>query len=156
MARTVSGTQYTQLRTWNYSTTTELLTSKTAPESGTTSYTYNADNTLATAVDANNHEKKFTYDSYQRVTKIQRGTVSGGNFSADSTQQTTYTYDSSSTQNCGSLSNTLGHVAEIDYEGLTGTYTAAECYSYHAAGAPTKKTLYFNGKFKGNSRQGHI
>jgi RHS repeat-associated protein len=141
MPRTVSGNPVTQTRSWVYSSTTELLTSKTMPESGTVSYTYNTDTTLATVVDANNHEKKFTYDTYGRVTQVARGTLSGTTFTEDTTQRSNYTYDSSHTTNCGSLTNTMGHVAEIDYQVVEGRYAFAECYNYNTEGAVTKKTL---------------
>jgi len=141
MPRTVSGTVVTQTRSWAYSSTTELLTSKTLPESGTATYTYNADTTLATVVDANNHEKQFTYDSYGRVTQVARGTVSGGTFTADTTQATNYTYDTASPSHCSSLTNTAGHVSQITYQAAEGARSFAECYCYHAAGAVTQKRL---------------
>jgi len=36
--------------------------------SGTTSYTYNADGTLASKTDANGNTETYTYDAYQRLT----------------------------------------------------------------------------------------
>ena len=46
------------------------LTSATNPESGTTSYTYNADGTLATKTDPNGNTESYTYDANQRLTAI--------------------------------------------------------------------------------------
>ncbi len=39
MDRTINGQVKTQYRSWTYDAATQLLTSQTAPESGTTSYT---------------------------------------------------------------------------------------------------------------------
>jgi len=130
MPRTVSGTVVTQTRTWVYSSTTQLLTSKTPPESGATSYTYNTDTTLATVVDANNHEKKFTYDTYGRVTQISRGTLSGSTFTEDTKQRSNYTYDSSHTTNCGSLTNTIALRREVPLLDGRGVVVST---SYHSS-----------------------
>ncbi len=60
MARSIGGTVRTQTRTWVYNPQTFQLTSKTSPESGTVSYSYNADGTLANATDAKNQRKVNT------------------------------------------------------------------------------------------------
>jgi YD repeat-containing protein len=46
----------TQTRTFTYDNTTQRLTSVAHPESGTIAYTYNADGTVATKVDAKNQK----------------------------------------------------------------------------------------------------
>src|ERR1700682_217512 len=66
----------TQTRTFNYlsgSTVTGLLLSVTAPESGTTTYTYNTNHTLATMTDAKGQQFSYSYDSLNRVTQISVG-----------------------------------------------------------------------------------
>jgi len=53
--------------------TTQRLSSEVHPESGTTSYTYNADGTLVSKTaphptDSTKHQKiAYTYDSFQRI-----------------------------------------------------------------------------------------
>jgi YD repeat-containing protein len=42
----------------------------TNPESGTVSYTYNGDGTLARKTDAKNNIEYYCYDAYQRLTSI--------------------------------------------------------------------------------------
>ncbi|MFN8006848.1 MAG: hypothetical protein U0V70_07470 [Terriglobia bacterium] len=74
----VYGNGTTQTRTFTYDPTTQRLTSVTHPESGTTSYTYNADGTLATMIDAKNQKLAYVYDSFGRVTQIQHYPVSSG------------------------------------------------------------------------------
>ncbi|HXI43118.1 MAG TPA: RHS repeat-associated core domain-containing protein, partial [Bryobacteraceae bacterium] len=83
---TVSMTRSTgsQTRTFNYDSTTQRLMSEVHPESGTTSYTYNADGTLASKTvphptDSAKHQKiTYTYDSLQRIQTIQRYPDSAG------------------------------------------------------------------------------
>jgi len=60
----------TQTRTFIYDPTTQRLTSATNPENSTVSYTYNADGTLASKLDANGNTETYTYDSYGRLTGI--------------------------------------------------------------------------------------
>jgi len=59
----------TQTRTFNYNLTTGWLTSATNPETGTVSYTYNADGSLASKTDAKNQPTTYTYDNYGRLTQ---------------------------------------------------------------------------------------
>jgi YD repeat-containing protein len=78
MPRTTGYGLVTQTRTFVYASTTYStltlpavwLPSATNPESGTTSYTYNADGTLASKKDANGNTETYTYDAYQRLTGI--------------------------------------------------------------------------------------
>jgi YD repeat-containing protein len=58
----VQSNQSGQLRTWVYDSLGRL-TSQTLPESGTTSFTYNADSLLATKTDARNVTTTITYHS---------------------------------------------------------------------------------------------
>src|SRR4029077_12634573 len=60
----------TQTRTFVYDSN-QRLQSETHPESGTKTYTYNTDGTLATRSDARRQVTNYTYDSYQRVWRIQ-------------------------------------------------------------------------------------
>jgi YD repeat-containing protein len=137
MDRTVAGAIVSQYRTWVYDSVTERLVSKTAPETGTTSYTYNNDGTVATVTDAKNQRKVFTYDPLGRVTYIARGNVVGGSFVEDVSQHTTFAYDGT---NGGFSQNTLGRVSTISYTGPHGM-SINEYYSYHSAGAVTAKDL---------------
>src|SRR5207249_4034020 len=78
----------TQTRTFVYNG--PYLMSATNPENGTVNYTYNADGTLATKIDAKGQKTAYTYDANMRVTQIQRypgGTVE------DPAQKTTFYYD---------------------------------------------------------------
>src|SRR3954465_5393361 len=58
----------TQTRTWTYDPVTLRLASVTQPETGTISYTWNADGTLQKKSDTRG-SGEFTYDSLKRVTK---------------------------------------------------------------------------------------
>ena len=72
MTRTVGGQPVTQTRTFSYDSAggTWWLLSETHPETGTMTYTYNADGTLATKTDAKSQQTRFTWDAtYQRPTQ---------------------------------------------------------------------------------------
>ncbi|HZU29040.1 MAG TPA: RHS repeat-associated core domain-containing protein [Bryobacteraceae bacterium] len=136
----------TQTRTWAYDATTQRLTSVTTPESGTVSYTYNADGTLATRTDAKGQKLAYTYDSYQRVTQIQRypnGTTE------DTCQRDNFYFDSSPFDSAYSQ-NVAGQLAAEQYGGTTCTPGTlfTEMYSYNSAGRMTAKRLRLN---KGNN-----
>jgi len=77
----------TQYRTFVYSG--HLLQSATHPESGTTSYTYNGDYTLATRTDAKGQRTEYSYDSLKRVTVV-RYFIGG---IEDPNQRVDYRYD---------------------------------------------------------------
>src|SRR5205814_8576228 len=62
----------TQTRTFVYGGA--YLVSATNPENGTVVYTYNADGTMATKIDAKKQKVAYTYDVSKRVTQIQRYT----------------------------------------------------------------------------------
>ena len=141
MDRTITGQVKAQYRTWSYDPNTQLLMSQTAPESGTTTYTYNPDSTLATVTDAKSQQKVYTYDTYGRVIQIARGTVANVQFTEDTTQRTTFTYDGT---NNGFSSNTAGRVSQVNYSGPHGLQFS-ELYSYHSAGPVTTKRLSVSG-----------
>ena len=147
MSRTIGGSVRTQTRTWVYDPQTLQLLSKSSPESGTVSYTYNADGTPATATDAKNQRKVYTYDSYQRIVQTARGTVTNGTFVEDLTQRATYAYEGA---NGGFSSATAGRVSQVQYSGPHGL-AFTEMYSYHPAGAVTYKRLQAAGTPFGTS-----
>ena len=60
----------TQTRTFNYDLVTGRLTSVTHPESGTTSFTYNADGSAASKTDAKNQQVQYSYDTHGRVAQM--------------------------------------------------------------------------------------
>ncbi len=62
----------TQTRTFVYDLTTKRLTSATNPESGTVSYVYNTDGTLASKTDAKGQKITYEYNTNQKVTAIRR------------------------------------------------------------------------------------
>jgi YD repeat-containing protein len=83
----------TQTRAFNFDLATGRLMSAANPENGTVSYTYNADGTLATKVDARNQKVEYVYDSYQRVTQVKRYIYRYGSQQEDACQRMTYSYD---------------------------------------------------------------
>jgi RHS repeat-associated protein len=124
----------TQTRTFVYDTNTQRLQSVTHPESGQTSYTYNNDDTVATKIDAKNQKVAYTYDSYKRLTKIQRYPVSTG--AEDVCQQVTFTYDTSTYGQ-----NLWGRLATVTWgDGICGR-SFTEAYSYSVGGLVLKKNL---------------
>jgi RHS repeat-associated protein len=127
LPRTVNGTVITQKRKWVDDPTTQRLTSKTSPEAATVTYTYNTDGTVATVTDAKSQQKKFTYDSYGRVTKIK---APG--------QSISYSYGSSYDG-----TNTLGRVATINYS--VGSHTVQEGYKYTPTGDVAAKGVALDG-----------
>ena len=141
MPRTVNGSVVTQTRTWTYDPNTQLLTQTTTPEAGTTAYSYNANASMATNTDAKGQQIQYSYDPYGRVTQIARGKLANGQFTEDTTQRTTLTYDGT---NFSFSSNTAGRVSLVNYAGPHGLQFA-EMYSYHVAGAVTAKRLSASG-----------
>ena len=90
--RMPSGSVVTQTRTFNYISNNSIsayLQSATNPENGTVSYTYNADGTMATKLDAKGQTLKYAYDSYGRVLTVSLG-------GSPDTVLRTYTYDTNS------------------------------------------------------------
>ena len=67
--------QGSQTRTFVYGSN-QLLASATNPETGTVSFTYNADGTMATRTDAKGQETRYSYDGYGRLLQVQHWAVS--------------------------------------------------------------------------------
>ena len=147
MRRTVAGNVVTQTRTWNYDPATQRLTSVTQPETGTVSFTYNGDGTLATKTDANSGRTQYTYDSYAELTQISRGSWNAdtSTFTEDVSERVTYTYGGTNPKGQGQgqsnySSNTAGRVSQITYSG-PHNLSYSEWYSYTAPGGVTAKRL---------------
>jgi len=132
----------TQTRTFSYDSTTQRLTSVTNPENGQVSYTYNADGTVATKIDAKNQKVAYTYDSFERVATITRYPVASG--APDPCQTMTFTYDYNP---AGLFPNyPLGRVAAADWGSADasnpcGLGQFSEQYSYTDSGLVTQKRL---------------
>ena len=133
MPRTVSGSTVTQTRTFVYNPTTLRLTSQTNPETGTTSYGYNADGTLNTRTDAKGLITTYAYDSYQRVTQV---THKPSGSPIDPNQTVTFVYDQGA-NGYGRLSSASGGVCPQNSS--LATYT--DTYTYAVAGEVATKTL---------------
>ena len=124
----------TQTRVFNYDPNTFYLTSEVHPESGTTNYTYNADGTLATRMNAADPSTKVTYhynDPFGRFT----GT--------DVTALDSISYDSAAnTVDPTYGQNLAGRVAQRK-TGTCGNVVAGwvcyELYSYDVVGNMTGK-----------------
>ena len=81
-----SGVTSTQSRTFNYTTGTSVgtqLLSATNSENGTVTYTYGANNLIATKVDAKNQKTVYSYNSYNRVTQVQHFTYQDESYVED-------------------------------------------------------------------------
>jgi RHS repeat-associated protein len=127
VSQTRSGT--TQNRTWTY--TGAYLTQTSFPETGTTSFTYNSNSTLAYTIDAKNQKIAYTYDSLGRVIQTDFYSVST-NFTPDANSSVYITYDAIS----GGVNQT-GRVAQTSY--YAGTRYITERYNYTAPGQVTSK-----------------
>jgi RHS repeat-associated protein len=126
----------TQTRTFSYvksGALTGFLQSATNPENGTVSYTYNANNLLATKTDANGNVIQYNYDSYSRLTSF--GTVVNGTY----TPAYTYTWDSGG----ANAVNQTGRLAQVSYSNPASPNTdqIVETYSYTTAGEIAFKDL---------------
>ncbi|MCW5980888.1 MAG: hypothetical protein KIT09_22595 [Bryobacteraceae bacterium] len=129
---TRSGT--TQLRTWTYNRATGRLTSVTHPETGTTSYTYNGDGTIATKTDAKGQQIAYTYDEYKRVR------TAGG---------VTFTYDTDPFG--GGSDYQAGRLSQVEYDNGGGLFT--EKYRYDQAGLVVKKRVHL---LRSGNKQGDL
>ena len=131
----------TQTRTFNYDPVTFQLTSKTEPETGTTTYTYNTDGTMHTKSLANNAVTTYSYDGYGRSTGW---SGNSGNGTAVVWDQNTIGNPNLSTF----TSNAYGRVAykTMSCPGFYPTYTCAELFTYTASGhVAGKKIAVYNG-----------
>ncbi len=132
----------TQTRTFNYDSTTLRLMSATNPETGTVSYTYNANGTVATKTDAKGQQVVYTYDGSNRLTQAKRYASVGG--IELTCERTTFYYDTNPFD--GTFSQyTIGRPTAAEYS-LPGCwigdrYAFKEMYSYTRAGLTTKKRL---------------
>ena len=98
---------------------------------GTTSYTYNADGTLAARTDPKPQVTKYTYDAYQRVTQVTHGASAT---QTDPNQTYNYTYDS--------CTNGWGRLTGVAFGPVTNSSQAySESYSYTIAGDVSAKSL---------------
>lgn len=129
----------TQTRTFTYDATTQRLMSVTHPETGTTSYTYNTDGTVATKTDARGRQATYTYDSHKRVTR--RSTT-------NACETVNYYYDTNPFDGAFTQ-NGWGRLVAVDYrtpldancELYQGGTKFIEMYSYTAGGRVAKKRL---------------
>jgi len=146
----------TQTRTFNYGTPPgALLLSSTNPESGTVTYTYNPDHTLATKTDAKNQQVQYSYDSLKRVTEIRRGFYSGS-FIEDTCQREDYTYDA------GTYGQ--GRLTGLQYKGglyyLYGSpgcdHTFTESFTYNSPGGITSQGFAVSEPARNYSAGGNI
>ena len=129
----------TQTRTFNYidpatSQPGALLRSATNPESGTVSYTYNANRLVATKTDANGNVLTYSYDGYNRLSQVSLG----------ASVLRTYYYDSNPFD--GTFSHyALGRLAAIQYAPvLGGNGQFIDMYNYNIPGQVVTKRLQFN------------
>src|SRR5207244_2551694 len=115
-----------QTRTWAFDALGRT-TSETLPESGTTTFTYNSDDLLATKTDARNITTTMTYHSTQ-VHQI------GSRSYSDGTPTVSFNYNtqglrSSMTDALGSVTNTYDSNTDKSTQeartltGVTGTFT---------------------------------
>jgi len=137
----------TQTRSFTYSG--NYLTSATNPENGTVNYGYNTFMKVASRIDAKGQKVVYTYDSYARLTEVQR--YPNGS-TEDTCQQEDYYYDSNPFDSNYSQ-NIAGRLAAVQYYGgsapnlsnpnlpWTCDTTFIEMYSYSAAGGVVGKRL---------------
>jgi RHS repeat-associated protein len=130
----------TQTRTFVFDPASLRLTSSTSPETGpaggngTTSYTYNADGTPATRTDPKGQRTSYSYDAYQRVTKVTHG--------SDTSQTVTYYYDADPLDTGNSFAtNPWGRVTAVEIGACGAGPAYAEEYAYNAAGQATAKRV---------------
>ena len=148
----------TQTRTFVYDSN-QRLQSETHPESGTKTYTYNTDGTLATRIDANGHKTQYTYDSYKRLTQKSYWYMYNSNWTEDTCQRLTLTYDTN-TLNTTYSQNSWGRLVTAQFWGGAGcpmnvtsppplaktTSPFIQMYSYNGPGQITGKRLQVNRK----------
>jgi RHS repeat-associated protein len=135
----------TQTRTFVYSG--NLLMSATNPENGAVSYTFNSYQKVATRTDAKGQQTVYTYDTYARLTKVQRY-PQGASGAEDTCQQEDYYYDGASPSNSTYPTNAQGHLSAVQYWGAYNAVlgnpcdtTFTELYNYGTPGAPVGKQL---------------
>jgi RHS repeat-associated protein len=140
----------TQTRTFTYDNTTQRLMSVNHPESGSVTYTYNSNGTVASKVDAKNQKMEYVYDSYQRVTQIKRYSVSTG--TENFCQRTYFYYDTAPFTLSGFPGNGWGRLTAVEWyvspstnctsSDLQNGMRIVELYSFSVGGLVLKKRLY--------------
>ena len=138
----------TQTRTFVYNG--PYLQSATNPENGTVTYTYNTtNNKIATKTDAKGQVVKYTYDSYARLTEVQRYPQGLSN-AEDTCQQEQYFYDTNPFDSNYSGQYSAGRPTAIQSYGGSSTYsngsgncdtTFIEMYNYSQPGGKIGKRL---------------
>jgi RHS repeat-associated protein len=129
----------TQYRSYIYDASTRRLTSMTQPETGTTTFSYNADGSLAYKLDAKGQKVAYTYDTYQRITEIKRYKSNG---TEDTLQKDTFRYDTFDVSgNWGQ--NGWGRLTKASWS-VSSDLRFIQRYSYLAGGAIAKKQLTIN------------
>jgi YD repeat-containing protein len=123
----------TQTRTYAYDPTTQRLSSETHPETGTKSYTYNGDGTVATSTDAKTQVAQYTYDAHQRITEVQFFPDPTHPTSEATCQRVTITWDVGT--------NAMGRIGNRQTGLSTCLNNPTETFSYTSAGQITDKHL---------------
>ncbi len=126
----------TQTRTFTYDPTTQRLSSQKHPETGTTSYTYNSDGTVATKTDSKGQVTQWNYDTYQRVTSVQFFPTPGNE---DTCQGWNLTYDVNPPNPPIQSTNALGRLTFFQWRGSC-TEGAGYQYSYTPGGLVNAKS----------------
>jgi len=107
LGRLTSVTNGSISRTWSFDSVKNLLTAESHPESGTTSFTYDAAGVLASKTDANSVTTAYTYDGNDRLKTITAGT-----------RVTTITYEPGSDNRASAVNDFAGILWH--YDALTG------------------------------------
>ena len=126
----------TQTRAFNYGISNSavggLLMWETNPENGKVTYTYNANNQLATKTDAKGQQFSYSYDGVGRMTQVVIGGVG----------PVTYSYDTNPYDTGGYSQNVLGRLAAVSYGAVNDNGDSVEeWYSYSTAGSLVGKQL---------------
>ena len=129
---TMQRAEGTQVRSFNYDAGTQRLASVQMPESGLTTYAYNADGTMQSKTDAKGQRTQYSYDAYQRVTKTEA--YPAGASQPDACQTVTYLYDLWTIDELGTLSNGYGRLTGMYWSSPSCQYGFAEEYAYTSAG----------------------
>ncbi len=112
------------------------------------SYTYDSTtHKVATRTDAKGQVAPYTYDSYARLTKVQRY-PSGLNNNPDACQEEDYYYDGTTPSSSTTVQSSMGHLSAVQYWGGYNPTSSPVCdttfietYTYGTPGAPITKQL---------------
>jgi RHS repeat-associated protein len=116
----------TQTRTFTYSGS--YLTSATNPENGTVNYGYNSFGKIASKTDAKGQVVVYSYDSYARLTQVQRYPTGISN-GEDTCQHENYYYDTNPFASTFSQ-YAAGRLTAVQYYGPTVPNTASNAAPY--------------------------